>query len=108
LGELWTAVQEQPDICFLVMNDKGYGVIRHIQDASYGGRHFFDDLLGPDLEGLAKLAGLPFWRVRSSEELGRHLAAALQKRGPTLVEVDMGAIGPFRPAHQAPQYASKS
>jgi acetolactate synthase-1/2/3 large subunit len=107
LGELWTAVQEQTDICFLVMNDKGYGVVRHIQDASYGGRQFFCDLLGPNLEDLAKLAGLPFWRVRSTDELGRHLAAALQKRGPTLVEVDMSAIGPFKPLHQPPAYAGK-
>ena len=107
LGELWTAVQEQTDICFLVMNDKGYGVVRHIQDASYGGRQFFCDLLGPNFEDLAKLAGLPFWRVRSTDELGRHLAAALQKRGPTLVEVDMSAIGPFKPLHQPPAYAGK-
>jgi acetolactate synthase-1/2/3 large subunit len=107
LGELWTAVQEQTDICFLLMNDKGYGVVRHIQDASYGGRQFFCDLLGPNFEDLAKLAGLPFWRVRSIDELGGHLAAALQKRGPTMVEVDMSAIGPFKPLHQAPAYAGK-
>ena len=107
LGELWTAVQEKPDICFLVMNDRGYGVIRHIQDASYGSRHFFGELIGPNLQDLAKLAGLPFWRVRSADELGRHLGAALRERGPTLVEVDMEAIGPFRPLHQAPQYGDR-
>jgi len=107
LGELWTAVQEQPDICFLVMNDKGYGVIRQIQDASYGGRRFFDGLAGPNLEDLAKNAGVPFWRVRRTQELGGHLAAALQKRGPTMVEVDMDAIGPFPQIFQPPQYAAR-
>ena len=107
LGELWTAVQEKPAVCLLVMNDKGYGVIRHIQDATYGGRRFYDNLLGPDLEALAKVAGLPYWRVRRLDELGGHLGAALKHDGPTLVEVDMSAIGPFRPQHQAPSYASK-
>ena len=107
LAELWTAVQENADVCFLVMNDRGYGVIRFIQAASHGERRFFDDLLGPDLEGLAKLAGLPFWRVRDTDELKTHLAAALRQRGPTLVEVDMAAIGPFQPLHQIPRYSDK-
>lgn len=107
LGELWTAAQERPDVCFLVMNDKGYGVIRHIQDATPGGRRFFDNLLGPDLAGLAKLAGLPYFSVHRTDELGAQLAAALRERGPTLVEVDMAAIGPFRPQHQAPSYPDK-
>jgi len=89
------------------MNDRGYGVIRFIQAASHGERRFFDDLLGPDLEGLAKLAGLPFWRVRDTDELKTHLAAALRQRGPTLVEVDMAAIGPFQPLHQIPRYSDK-
>jgi acetolactate synthase-1/2/3 large subunit len=107
LGELWTAVQEKPDVCFVVMNDKGYGVIRHIQQATYGERRFYDELAGPDLGGLAKLAGFPYWRVCSSGELGVHLKAALQQRGPSLVEVDMEAIGPFTPQRQVPRYSAK-
>jgi acetolactate synthase-1/2/3 large subunit len=108
LGELWTAVQERPDICFLVMNDSGYGVIRYIQDASYGGRRFYDDLLGPNFEVLAKAADLPYWRAASIDALGANLQAAMRQRGPTLVELDMAAIGPFRPQHQVPTYAAKS
>ncbi len=108
LGELWTAVQEKPDVCFVVMNDKGYGVIRHIQQSTYGERRFYDELAGPDLEGLAKVAGLPYWRVRHiGGELGAHLKAALQQRGPSLIEVDMEAIGPFTPQHSVPRYGDK-
>lgn len=107
LGELWTAAQEKPDVCFVVMNDKGYGVIRHIQQATYGERRFYDELMGPDLEGLARLAGLPYWRVRSGADLDTHLRAALHQRGPSLVEVDMTAIGPFTPQHQVPSYTAK-
>ena len=63
LTELWTAVQEKVDIVFVVMNDKGYGVIKHIQSTLYGGRHYFGDLLGPDLEKLCEVAGMHYVRV---------------------------------------------
>ena len=109
LGELWTAVQEKPDVCFVVMTDKGYGVIRHIQQSTYGERRFYDELSGPDLAGLAKVAGLPYWRVSSiDDELGAHLKAALRQRGPSLIEVDMEAIGPFTPQHSVPRYGEKT
>jgi len=106
LGELWTAVQEKPDVCFLVMNDQGYGVIRHIQDATYDGRRFYDHLLGPQLELLAKSAPMPYWRVTRLDQLGAALQAALRQHGPTLVELDMAAIGPFQPRHSVPSYAA--
>ena len=51
---------------------------------------------------------LPAHRVRSiGDELGAHLKAALQQRGPSLVEVDMEAIGPFTPQHSVPRYNEK-
>lgn len=95
--ELWTVAQEKPDLVTMVMNDGGYGVIRHIQDAVADGRQFGHDLLTPDLAGLAALAGLPFFRVSSAEAVGPVLAQALALKGPALVEVDMRAIGPVPP-----------
>ena len=65
VGELWTAVQENLDLSIIVMNDRGYGVIKRIQDATAQGRRFFADLQGPDLGQLAALAGIPFWKVES-------------------------------------------
>ena len=59
VGELWTAVQEKLDLSMIVMNDRGYGVIKRIQDATAQGRRFFADLQGPDLGQLAALAGIP-------------------------------------------------
>ncbi len=97
MTELWTAVQEQPDIVMIVMNDKGYGVIKHIQDSLYGGRRFYGDLLAPDLQQLAALAGVPSFKVSDGEKFGATVAQALAVRGPTLVEVDMTAIGGFPP-----------
>jgi acetolactate synthase I/II/III large subunit len=95
LPELWTAVQERLDILIIVMNDRGYGVIKHMQDAMYQGRRRYGDLPGPDLRSLAALAGLPFSRVSRAAEFGAHVASALAVQGPALVEVDMTAIGEF-------------
>jgi acetolactate synthase I/II/III large subunit len=84
-------------LVIMVMNDRGYGVIRHIQGALQGGRMFFDDLPGPDFQGLAALAGLPSFLVSSAEDLAPAVAQAIAVRGPALIEVDMTAIGPFPP-----------
>ena len=107
LGELWTAVQERADVVFLVMNDAGYGVIKHIQDKMYGGRNYFADLAAPDLEGLAGVAGIPFHRVSSAEDLGPVVCRAVAVDGPALVEVAMNEIGPFPPYYKPPPYVDK-
>ena len=105
MTELWTASQERPDVVIMVMNDKGYGVIKDIQDVLYGGRHFVADPVGPDLEGLAKLANLPFWRISDVSELAENMSAAIAHDGPALVEVDMSKIGTYPRYFAAPAYA---
>jgi acetolactate synthase-1/2/3 large subunit len=89
------------------MNDGGYGVIRHIQDELYGGRRFFHDLKSPSLEDLARVAGLHYGKVSATAELGDRVAEALRVGGPSLVEVDMAAIGPYPPYFKPPPYAQK-
>jgi len=95
VGELWTAVQEKLDISVIVMNDRGYGVIKRIQDATAQGRRFFADLQGPDLEQLAALANMPFWKVASADAFGATVGKSIAHKGPSLVEVDMTAVGEF-------------
>ncbi|MCB9868184.1 MAG: thiamine pyrophosphate-binding protein [Phycisphaerales bacterium] len=107
LGEIMTVAQEQPDLCLLIMNDGGYGVIRHIQNSTSPGPNYYDALLAPDFELLARSAGMPYWRATSLDDVGKDVAAALEHRGPTLVEVEMTSIGPFAPKFQAPTYAGK-
>ena len=94
MTELWTAAQERAEICVIVMNDGIYAAIGHIQDAFQEGRRYFGELRHPDLLGLAALAGIPGWRVDRAEAFGETVARALATPGPTLVEVDMRAIGP--------------
>lgn len=112
LGEFWTILQEKLDVTILLANDNGYGVIRQIQDKTAGGRRRFDDLLAPDFAGLAKLAGIPFWRVSEASAFGSSVEEAIEVRGPSMVEIDMNAIGdhppyyPFGPKIVAPEVVS--
>ncbi len=97
LGELWTAVQESLNIVMIVMNDGGYSVIKHIQDAQCAGNRQYGDLLVPDFSQLAASANLPFFRVQEASAFGEAVARALRIDGPSLVEVDMHAIGAHPP-----------
>ncbi len=108
MTELWTAVQEKPDVAIVIFNDAGYGVIKDIQDTLYGARHYFADPIGPDMKGLAELAGLPYFRVDSEAEMGPQLKAAIDHDGPTLLEVDMTKIGKLPRYYAPPPYAAKA
>lgn len=100
MTELWTAAQEGVDLCIIVMNDGIYAAIGHIQDTFQDGRRFFGELRGPDIGGLARLAGMRFWRVSRADEFGPSVAEAIAVAGPAIVEVDMRTIGPA-PAYGA-------
>ncbi len=95
--ELWTAVQERAELVVMVMNDRGYGVIKHIQGALQDGRMYFGDLQSSDFQKLAAVAGCPSHVVRRTEDLVPVLQQAFATPGPVLVEVDMTSIGAFPP-----------
>jgi acetolactate synthase-1/2/3 large subunit len=95
LGELATAAENRADVVILLMNDGGYGVIRNIQDAHYGGARFFADFLMPSFGQIANSLDIPHWRVRDPAALSASLGAAMSVAGPAIVEIDMQAIGPF-------------
>lgn len=102
LGELATAKQENADIVILLMNDGGYGVIKNIQDAKFGGRQVYADVLGPDWAGLCGSFGVPFHLVRNTADLKPALITALGASGPVLIEVDMKRVGDFSQAFAGP------
>ncbi len=102
IGELATLVQEKANVLVLLMNDRGYGVIRNIQDAHYGGRRYYADLHTPDFERLAQSIALPFHRVRDLGQVGATLRDALARPGPAMLEIDMTAIGPFAQQFSGP------
>ena len=102
LGELATVVDTAADIVFVLMNDRGYGVIRNIQDAQFGGRRHYADLHTPDFSLLAAALGLPHQRVSRIEDFAVAFDRALAASGPQLLEVDMTAIGPFAESFAGP------
>lgn len=102
IGELATAVQERANMVILLMNDRGYGVIKNIQDAAYGGRRCYVDLHTPDYAQLARAIGLQHHRVAKLDRIGEILVKCASEPGPVLVEFDMIAIGPFKEAFAGP------
>jgi acetolactate synthase-1/2/3 large subunit len=107
-GEIATAVQERANVVYIVMNDGGYGVIRNIQDAHYGGRRAYADLVTPDFAKLAGSVGLAHRRVDSIAAFERALDAALAAPGPAIVEVNMTALGPFAKPFAGPPVRAKA
>jgi acetolactate synthase I/II/III large subunit len=107
VGELWTAVQENLDMVVIVMNDRGYGVIKRIQDATAQGRRYYADLTGPEISKLAALSDIPYFRVEQADAFGPTVARALEHRGLSMVEVDMNAVGEFPPYYPFNQLAKK-
>ena len=106
IGELACAAQEQADLVLLVMNDRGYGVIKNIQDAVYGARRCYVDLHTPDFALLCKSLAVAHLHLAQPEETARVLAEALAMKGPVMVEVDMNAWGPFAAKFAGPPQRS--
>jgi acetolactate synthase-1/2/3 large subunit len=95
LGELATLVQVKADVVLVLMNDRGYGVIRNIWDAQYGGRRAYADLHTPDFGALARSMDLRHCRIEDAAQFRPVLQQAFAQRGPVLVEVDMDSVGPY-------------
>ncbi len=102
LGELATLAQEKPDVVVILMNDRGYGVIRNIWDAQYGGRRAYADLHTPDFALLAKSMALRYLRVQEAAGFRPVLEQAFAAPGPVLVEVDMPSVGTYATAFAGP------
>jgi len=108
LGELATAVQEQANVVYLLMNDRRYGVIQNIQDAHYGGRRCYVDLHTPDYSKLSQSLQLPHQLVTNLSQFEQILKTAIQTQGPYLIEIDMNAIGGFKTNFAGPPSKEKT
>jgi acetolactate synthase-1/2/3 large subunit len=102
IGELATAVDAQANLVYILMNDKGYGVIRNIQDAQYGSRHVYVNILTPDFALVCASVGLPHERITDIATFDDVFARAMAAPGPRMIEIDMVAIGPFSQSFAGP------
>ncbi len=85
--ELATAARYRLRVIALVHNDSTYGAIKNIQDHVHEGRHKDVELNNPDFLGLAAAFGVPGRRASSPDELHSAVREALDRDGPSLIEV---------------------
>jgi acetolactate synthase-1/2/3 large subunit len=90
--ELSSAAKHGIDIVAIVFADGAYGNVRRMQKLDYGNRLIGVDLANPNFPKLAESFGLAGVRTMSPEGLRRELAAALKRRGTTLIEVAVGEM----------------
>ena len=85
--ELATAVRYRLRVIALVHNDSTYGAIKNIQKRAHDGRYLDVELNNPDFLQLAAAYGVPGSRVHGPDELRVAVDAALDRDGPSLIEV---------------------
>lgn len=85
--ELATAAAHRVKVTIVIMNDEGYGSIRHIQKFSYGGRHIAVDFPPPDFVKFAEAFGVKGLSVSRPGEIGAALEEGLEHDGPALIDV---------------------
>ena len=85
--ELATAVRYRLRVIALVHNDSTYGAIKNIQKRAHEGRYLDVELNNPDFLQLAAAYGVPGSRVRGPDELKTAMRDALDRDGPSLIEV---------------------
>jgi acetolactate synthase-1/2/3 large subunit len=102
IAELATAVQEQLPVIVCVFNDRGYGILRYIQDVALQGRRTGVDLHTPDFAMLARSMGMEAWSVATAAEFEAAFEAAVGTAGPALIDVDITRFEPMRIVPQSP------
>ena len=80
------------DVVAIVFADGAYGNVRRMQKNDYGNKLIAVDLLNPNFPKMADSYGIAGVRATSPDELRRELAAALKRRGPSLIEVPVGEM----------------
>jgi acetolactate synthase-1/2/3 large subunit len=95
IGELSTLAQAALPVTVCVFNDRGYGILRGIEAATFAGEQHDVDLATPDFVGLAEAMGVPAERVSSAEGFEKAFAASTAQPGPALIEVDLLALAPM-------------
>jgi acetolactate synthase-1/2/3 large subunit len=88
-AELATAAQHRIGVVTVVFNNNAYGNVLRDQRRLYDDRVMGSTLENPDFVRLAESFGVGAERVRSPQDLGRALEAALAADRPALIEVEL-------------------
>jgi acetolactate synthase I/II/III large subunit len=85
--EFATAARYRLRVIAIVHNDSTYGAIKNIQDRNHEGRYLDVELNNPDFLALAQAYGVPGHRATSPDQLEKAVREALDRDGPSLIEV---------------------
>ncbi|MDG4825284.1 thiamine pyrophosphate-binding protein [Asanoa sp. WMMD1127] len=95
IGELSTLAQTGLPVTVCVFNDRGYGILRGIEAATFAGAQHDVDLATPDFAALAEAMGVPAEKVSDAAGFEKAFAASVARPGPALIEVDLLALAPM-------------
>lgn len=96
LGELSVVGDLGLPVVVILFDDRGYGVLRNIQDREYGGRHIGVDWRRVDFPAIAEAMGVGVLTVEQAGDFPPALARALSHRRPWMIYVDAIKVGPMR------------
>ncbi|MGH9213660.1 MAG: thiamine pyrophosphate-binding protein [Acidimicrobiales bacterium] len=95
LGELATARQYDIPLVICLFNDRGYGVLRTIQDRSMGGRRTGVDLATPDFAAVGRACGLDSVTITDVEGFRSFFPRAVASGEPWLLDIDLAGLAPL-------------
>lgn len=95
IGELATAAQLGVPIVVCLFNDRGYGVLRRIQQSRFEGATIGVDLSTPDFAAVARAMGVRAETVKGVEAFRDALARAVDASGPVLLDIDLASLAPM-------------
>ena len=108
IGELATAAQYDLPLIVCVFNDRGYGMLRFIQDMAMDGRRVGVELATPDFEAVGAAFGINAEAVRSPSAFADSFSRAVDAGGPWLLDIDLNAMTPMTLTPQSkPERESK-
>ncbi len=91
---LWSAARYRQHVLFIVFNNRRYDVLQRVArdlgcKNALAGRFVGMDVDDPaiDFQALARSMGVPACRADDPEAIGAAIATALDRRGPTLIEI---------------------
>lgn len=96
IGDLPVLAQYNLPLTVIVFNDRGYGILRKIQGATFDGPLHDVDLATPDFAKLAEACGIASTRVSTPEEFDDAFAESVASDGPMVIEVDMSDLGELK------------
>jgi acetolactate synthase-1/2/3 large subunit len=101
LQELQTVVHHRLPIKLFIFNNDGYLMIKHTQNALFGGAYVATDKASgvscPDFSRLAAAFGIPAYQIRTWDECDETIAQVQAEPGPVICEVFMHPEQMFSP-----------